>query len=264
MPAIAIYRALWRHRLMILVLTASAGVAAYLFTQMQPKIYEASALVRIQQGSQGSPEAYGSLSSLELGERLARTYSTIVETGSIRTRIQNILGGRISTNDISVSASPVGDVELLFISGRSESPRVAALVANAATTALGNFIKETGTLRDQLVVVDRATIPSEPILPRTKLTVALAVLVALMFNGMLALAREFFADRLPGLDEWNDRFGKPVIASVPVLHLVPYSTVEQSIPAIGERAAAGEPAVHHLTGPTRWSVSRPEVRVHGS
>jgi capsular polysaccharide biosynthesis protein len=263
MPAAGVYRALWRHRLMILVLTAAAGVAAYVFTQTQPKIYQASALVRIQQGGRGSAETFGSLSSLELGQRLARTYSMIVQTNSIRARVARMLAGRVPADDISISASPVGDVELLFISARSQDPQVAALVANTATTALRNFISETGTLQDQLVVVDRAPVPGAPILPRTTMTVALAVLVALLFNGALALAREFFADRLPGIDEWNERFGKPVLATVPVLQLVPYSMVERSIPELAEGTSSGELSTHTLTGPTRWSVDVPQVRRHG-
>lgn len=262
MPAADVYRALWRHRLMIIVLTALAGIAAYAFTRTQPNIYQADALIRIQQRASTPAEAYGSLSSLELGQRLAQTYARIVETRSMHERVANALEGRVSGGDISISANPVGDVELLFISARSENPRAAALVANATTVGLRRFIRETGTLRDQIVVVDTATTPTIPVSPRTKFTVAIALLFALLLNCALALARDFFADRLPNVDEWEERFGRPVLATVPTLNLKPASAVLLPKPEGSDRATMVL-ASESLSGPTRWSAPAPEVAGHG-
>lgn len=262
MPAADAYRSLWRHRLMIVLLTAIAGIAAYAFTRTQPTIYQADALVRIQQRASTPAEAYGSLGSLELGQRLAQTYARIVMTRSMHERVAEALEGRVPAGDISISANPVGDVELLSISARSENPRATALVANATTVGLRNFITETGTLRDQIVVVDRAAIPSVPVSPRVKFTVAVALLFALLFNFALALARDFFADPLPDVDEWEERFGRPVLATVPPLHLKDASAVLSPRPEL-----SGSPALvrsaETLAGPTRWSIGTPEVGSRG-
>jgi capsular polysaccharide biosynthesis protein len=258
MPAADVYRALWRHRLMIVLLTVLAGVAAYAFTQRQPKIYQADALVRIQQRASTPAEAYGSLSSLELGQRLAQTYARIVETRSMHERVTRALEGEVDPGDISISANPVGDVELLFISARSENPRAAALVANATTDGLRKFIKETGTLRDQIVVVDTATTPSIPVSPRVTFTVAIAVMFALLLNCALALGRDFFADRLPEMDEWEERFGRPVLATVPNLQLKPAMSVLLPKPEPSDRPAPVL-STDALSGPTRWSMPAPEV-----
>jgi capsular polysaccharide biosynthesis protein len=258
MPAADVYRALWRHRLMIVLLTVLAGVAAYAFTQRQPKIYQADALIRIQQRASTPAEAYGSLSSLELGQRLALTYARIVETRSMHERVTKALEGQVDPSDISISANPVGDVELLFISGRSENPRAAALVANATTVGLRRFIKDTGTLRDQIVVVDTATTPTVPVSPRVTFTVAIAVMFALLLNCALALGRNFFADRLPEIDEWEERFSRPVLATVPTLQLKPASSVLQPKPDPSEPPAPVL-STDALAGPTRWSMPAPEV-----
>jgi Capsular polysaccharide biosynthesis protein len=262
MPAADVYQALWRHRLMIVFLTLLAGIAAFLYTRTQPTIYEAGALVRIQQRASNIGET-GSLGSLELGQRLARTYAEIVKTHSMKVRVEDLLSGKVPGDAYSITASPVGDVELLSVRARSENPRFAALAANATTTALRSFITETGTLRDQIVVVDIAGTPGTPILPRAKMTIVFAVLVALLFNCALALAREFFADRLPGVDEWHERFGKPVLATVPTLNLVPHSTVVQSVPDLTESTSPTTLSTQSLSGPTRWSVNVPEVRTRG-
>jgi succinoglycan biosynthesis transport protein ExoP len=258
MPAADVYRTLWRHRFMILLLTAFAGAAAYAFTTTQPKIYQADALVRIQQRASTPAEAYGSLGSLELGQRLAQTYARIVQTNSMHDRVAKALEGKVSPGDVAISASPVGDVELLFISARSENPTVAALVANATTVGLREFIKETGTLRDQIVVVDSARAPSFPVFPRTKFTIAIAVLLALLFNCALALGRDFFADRLPEVDEWEQKFERPVLATVPALNLKTAASVLSPRPDLSEHSATVM-STEALSGPTRWSLGVPEV-----
>lgn len=259
MPAANIYRALWRHKVLIALLTLLAAAAAFLWTRTQPSIYEARALVRIQQRD-AEP---GSLSSLEVGERLARTYAEIVETRSIAQRVQSILRGQMQGERFSLSATPIGDVELLSVAARSESPRLAALAANATTRALREFIAETGTLRDQIVVVDQATVPDTPVLPRTKLTVALALLLALMLNGALALAREFFADRLPGVDEWPTRFRKPVLATVPPLELTSYTRIAELIANTSQVSRAAG-LVQAIGGSRRWSAGVSGVGIRGA
>ena len=254
MPAADVYRALWRHRLMIVLLTAVAGVAAYLFTTTQPQVYQASALIRIQQRA-APGDAFGSVSSLELGRQLARTYARIVTTGSMGDRVARTLAGKVPRDDIEITAEPVGDVELLWISARSESPQVAAVVANATIAALREFIAETGTLRDQIVLVDRARAPSVPVLPRTTFTVAMAVLLALLFNAAVALAREFFADRLPEIDEWDAKFGRPVLATVPNLSFKARPSAPATRP--GTRARGTVPraeTAEKVAAPSRWSV----------
>lgn len=258
MPAGDVYLALWRHRAMIVLLTALAGVAAYAYTRTQPTMYQADALVRIQQRATSPAEAYGSLGSLQLGERLAQTYARIVVTRSIHDRVAKALAGKVAPQDIAISASPVGNVELLYISDRSENPAAAALVANATTVALRNFVKETGTLRDQIVVIDSATAPSFPVLPRTKLTVVIALLFALLFNCALALARDFFADRLPGVDQWEDKFGRPVLATVPPLHLKGASAVLSPRPDLSEGSATPL-STAAMAGPSRWSIGPPRA-----
>jgi len=256
MPAVDVYRTLWRYRIMILVLTALAGIAAYGFTQTQPKIYQADALIRIQQ--RGAPaEVYGSLTSLELGQRLAQTYTRIVQTRTIHEQVAETLEGEVPSGDISISASPVGDLEMLSISARSERPRVAAAVANATTDSLRSYITESGTLRDQIVVIDDAAVPSVPVSPRTKFTVAIALLFALIFNCALALARGFFSDPLPEVDKWEEKFGRPVLATVPALQLKNPSAVLSPRPDLSEAPAIVR-STEALAGPTRWSVGVPE------
>ena len=255
MPAIDVYRALWRHRRLIAALTLLAAVAAYLYSSSQPKEYEATSLVRIQQTTATTDEAFGSVNSLELGELLAQTYAKIVTTRSMKTRVAAALGSDVPRDQISISATPLGGVALLEITGSSNNPRQAAAVANASATALKQFVTETGTLRDQIVVIDRATTPDSPVAPRPKTAVAIAVMLALLLNCALALVLEFFSDRLPAVDEFEERFSLPVLATVPGLVLRDAPTRARSA-----RAARPDPTPLPAASPAaRWRGAAAEA-----
>jgi capsular polysaccharide biosynthesis protein len=218
MVALDVYRAIWRRRYLIVFLTAIATATAWALASSQPKVYEATALVRIQQRIADPTDARDALS---VGERLARTYARIVSTRSIGERIFRQLDGRVPRHEISVSGDAERDVDLLYVTATASTPENAAAVANAAPFALRQLIAETGTLRDQIVTVDRAEAgrgaSSTPISPRPVRTAVLAFLIALIFNGSLALLIEFLSDRLPEVDDLESSMGKPVLGIVPEL-----------------------------------------------
>ena len=123
------------------------------------------------------------------------------------------------TGQIAIAASPVQRLDLLRISVRGPDPAEDAIVANAAPRALAAFIRQTGTLRDQIVPIDRAELPQTAVSPRMKLDLALAVLLGLIFNSALALVLELVGDRVRHPEELEDLFGLPVLATVPSVKL---------------------------------------------
>lgn len=215
MAAIDVYRALWRRRYLIIVLTAViTGIAWYLASK-QTKMYRATTLVRIQQSITDPTQAYGALA---VGEQLAQTYAQIVTAQSIQQRIYNELTGKVGRSDVNISASPVQNLALLHISDTSSDPNRAALVANQAPVALRRSIAGTqSNIKDQIVTINRADVPTAPVSPHPKQTALLALLVGLVFNGGLALVIEFLSDRLPDVEEIEKTVGKPVLGTIPAL-----------------------------------------------
>jgi receptor protein-tyrosine kinase len=210
-----VYRALWRHKYFIVILTAALVAAAWYFAKQQTPEYEASTLVRVQGRVADPADAVG---SLVLGERLAQTYANIVETREFDNRVEAQVAGRTgSTVAFDLSAEPVEDLELLWINARSSSPGTAAAAANAAPIALRGFIQETGTLREQIVTVEPAERPTDPVSPNMVLIVTLAVMLGLVLNAGLALLIELLSDRLPDAERLEETTGKPILAHIPVL-----------------------------------------------
>jgi capsular polysaccharide biosynthesis protein len=75
-------------------LTLVTGIVVWFLASLQPKVYEATALVRIQQKITTAGDAFG---SLEAGTRLAQTYARIVKTDAIDQRVAAALAGLRAT-----------------------------------------------------------------------------------------------------------------------------------------------------------------------
>jgi capsular polysaccharide biosynthesis protein len=251
-----VYRALWRHKLFIAVLTALLVGATWYVTSRQSRTYEASTLVRVQERG---PDAGDASAALVASQTLTQTYAKIIDSGALQAEIRRLIAtcsnpasaqppanprspgasscrwlrsrnlGRVSLRQFSeaeLSASPVEDLDLLSITSRSESPTRATVVASAAPVALRSFIRRTGSLSEQIVIAKPATMPTSPVSRQLPLKIAIALVLGLIFNGALALLIELFRDRLPESDELGQTLGYPVLATIPGLRLHPITAVE--------------------------------------
>jgi capsular polysaccharide biosynthesis protein len=231
-----VYRALWRHKLMIVALTAALGAAVWFYTSRQPRVYQAAVLVRVQPNVKTATDAYR---ALQTGQGLAETYARLTATTSVAREIQKQLKGEIKLNQIKISAKQVRTLDLITITARNRSRARAQQIANVAPKALFAFLQRGGTAGDHLIVVEPATLPRSPISPKPKLNVALAVILGLIFNGTLALLLHRLADPVGGPEELERLTGKPVLAEVPLLQLAPTGQK-------GDRAAHDERSPEQL------------------
>ncbi len=216
MNASEFYGALWRHKVFISVMTAVFVASALVLTLREQKIYQASSLVRVQQLISDPSQTLGVLAATS---QLAMTYGRIVETTTIAQKIATNSKGELPLDKVDghISGSPVQGLDMLTIAARSPDPLTAERIANAAPHALESFIRQTGTLRDQITLVQRADLPRAASSPNLKLNLALALLLGLIFNAALALAIDLISDRVGDADEFEKLTGVPVIASIPPL-----------------------------------------------
>ena len=213
-----VYRALWRHKVLILVLTAVFVGATWYVTSRVAKTYEASALVRIQQPITNAGDAFN---SLESSARLAQTYAKVINSGALNDPTRAALASKLPALRTSptLSASPVQDLDLVWISARSHDPTVAAVAANVAADQLHQFTSRTSTIGEQVLIIKKATAPTSPISPRVGFNLGLALVLGLIFNSALALLIEVFRDRMPDPEELGQSLGYPVLATIPTLQL---------------------------------------------
>jgi capsular polysaccharide biosynthesis protein len=208
-------------------MTAACVAVTWYVTSLQTPSYEASTLVRVQpRGSTGAD----TLATLQGSELLAHTYAEIIDSGGLDRQVRLIASQRIPADqqfDVDLTTNRPQDLGLIWISARNRKPVRAAIIANAVPEALRGFISSSGARRDQIVLVKPAAPPSSAVVPHTSLNVALALVLALIFNSALALLFEVFRDRLPESDELAQAVGYPVLTTVPSLRLRTVRAVEQ-------------------------------------
>jgi capsular polysaccharide biosynthesis protein len=212
-----VYRALWRHKFLILALTAICVAGTWYVTSLQEKTYKASTLVRVQQRG-----AANSFTSLDASVSIAQTYAEIISSGALNGPAKSSVKGRIPkplVDDVSLSANPVPDLSLIWISAEGRHPAGVAAIANAAPRALRDAARKYGTPGDQIVTVTRAGVPGAAISPDMTLNLVLALALGLLLNCGLVLIYEVLRDRLPDSDELEESVGHPVLASIPTLRL---------------------------------------------
>lgn len=243
-----VYRALWRHKFFIVLLTAVFVGATWYVASRETQEYEASTLVRVQERG---PRAGDAGAALQAAQTLAQTYAKLISSGALDDEIDALLvqcAGRTSdsrgsagatrppacrslgtssrlgpriVSGVKLTASPVEELDLLSITGRSENATSAMIAANAAPLALRTFIRGTGARSEQIVIAKQAETPSSPVSQQLLLKIAIALMLGLIFNGALALLIDVFRDRLPDPDELGPAVGQPVLATIPTLRLYP-------------------------------------------
>jgi capsular polysaccharide biosynthesis protein len=243
-----VYRALWRHKFFIVLLTAVFVGATWYVASRETREYEASTLVRVQERGPRSGDAGA---ALQAAQTLAQTYAKLISSGALEDEIDALLTqcarrapdsgrrdgsarprsctslgsssrlGPRSVSGVRLTASPVEELDLLSITGRSENATSATVAANAAPLALRTFIRRTGARSEQIVIAKQAQTPSSPVSQQLLLKIAIALMLGLIFNGALALLIDVFRDRLPDPDELGPAVGHPVLATIPTLRLYP-------------------------------------------
>jgi capsular polysaccharide biosynthesis protein len=245
-----VYRALWRHRFFIVVLTAVFVGAAWYVTTRQTRTYVATAFVRVQEGGPNAGDAAG---ALEAAKSVAQTYAKIIDSGALKAEINKLVVGRPArerVSEVTLSADAAQDLPLLTITARSRDPASATIVADAAPRALSSFIRRTGPRSEKIVALE--TRPSSPVSRHMALNLASALVVGLIFNSALALLIELFRDRLPKPEELGQAVGHPVLATIPTLRLSrvapPAASPEtDAVPEIEQSLAS--PPTPHVPGP---------------
>jgi capsular polysaccharide biosynthesis protein len=125
-----VYRALWRHKYFIVVLTAVFVAAALYATSQQARRYEASTLVRVQErGDTGN-------ASLVAAQTLAQTYATIIGSGALKGDIETFVAGCVSGKPSSLKGflPPVAPRRARTSSLKGSLPLTTPSVRRAAAT----------------------------------------------------------------------------------------------------------------------------------
>jgi capsular exopolysaccharide synthesis family protein len=208
-------RVFWQRKLLIVLVALAVIIPAFVATRYVTKQYEATATLGVTPKSSG-PEAITLFAILDqVVPFYAEAANSRTTLAAARARLGQPLG------DISIETFK--GTGLMKVKARSPSPRVAQLSAQTVAYILVRRANrgQVGTASYKLDVLDRASLPTTPVFPRTRLTLLVAALLGLGLGLAAALLRENLATKVETAEDLNAASGLPVFAEIPAETAVP-------------------------------------------
>lgn len=223
--------------LLVLGTIVAAGVSLLISRNTQP-IYEAAATVYIQPiNASGLP----STRDLEGTRDLAAQLTGLVTIRDNLAKVAENSGTSYTVPQLERKVSAHTSGSLLIVVAQDPNPTVAADLADTAATVLideyrtsqlvyisqfeallnqygvsdvGNIISAQVAALGGMRLIETASVPGQPIVPRTQLDAILAAMVGLVASGLLALGLERLDDRVRTATRLQEYVGLPLLGRV--------------------------------------------------
>ena len=211
-------RALWRHVVLIVLVTLLCGGAGLgLAYGVIPTKYQASALLYVNNSSISVGSTSISLSDLSASQTLVDTYIAILET---RLTLEEVLE-RLDLDYTyekflkMIEAEAVNHTEIFEVTVTSRDPEEAERIANTITAVLPDKIAQIVD-GSSVRIVDYAVVPEKRHSPSFKVCTLVGALAGMLLSCGIVVVRELLDDQIRGEDDLS-ACGLPVLAAVPDL-----------------------------------------------
>jgi capsular exopolysaccharide synthesis family protein len=247
-------RQAWRRRWILLAVIVAIPLAAYLITERQAKVYEASTLLKV------APQNIQVSNQLSFSTSGASETATIIKTTSVARLAARQLGQSPDTAGALLGAIGVNvegegtDAGFVKITARSNDPQQAAKIANAfaasisqtrtndaigqvdqsiatlskqesqgvnpaAQAQIAEQLQQLQTSRAQLnnttQVIEPAAAPSSPISPHPGRNAKVGFILALLIAAGLVPLLDAVDRRFREPEELEENFDAPLLGSIP-------------------------------------------------
>jgi succinoglycan biosynthesis transport protein ExoP len=201
-------RILWKGRLTVLAVFLATMAFGVAFALLTPKRYESTATIAFTPDASKGPA--DSLRPEDVSS-LLQTYASTAKSKSTVLQAEAILGHKLpGTLGTSIQVG----TGILELSDRAASPAAAVDAAVAASSAFLASLKGNGLVDAQ--IVDPPVADSTPVQPRPPLVLGVALFLGLAAGCMLAIALDYFHERVETADDVAE------VTDVPVLGHLPY------------------------------------------
>ena len=210
---------LWRHRLLFLLTSLLCVGAVVAVTLSLPKTYKSTATLYVGVGKEVD-EALAF--DTNIGEQLARTYTTLAANPNVADEVLSRLGDSTDRSELlsKVSFAPVERTQLLEISAEERTPEAAERLANTYAAVFAERVEEKfeqGETQSKVSINEPAAVPLQAAKPNPPLYIGLGTMLSLMVALGLVLLRARLDDRIRISAEEDHVLDRPVVARVPVM-----------------------------------------------
>ncbi|MCU1476741.1 MAG: hypothetical protein JWQ64_1434, partial [Subtercola sp.] len=224
-------RILRTHWVALVLLTVVGGTAAWGWSLMQTKVYQANSEGIVSLVSDNTIGA--TLASNTLAKSQATTFVGIGESRAVAQLVITQLGLKTTPEALvaSVTVTNVRDTPTLNVTARAASGQQAKDLADAWITGMTKQIanieaqsvaqgSSTSTVPAApitfLVPVESAVVPAQPVSPNVRQAIAIGAVLGLLIGLLYAAARNILDRRIRTAAAVEDRFGISVIGKLPV------------------------------------------------
>lgn len=208
---------LW-HRAWAILLTAilfGGAAFSYAFFVATP-MYQASALMYVNNSSISVGSTTVSLADLSASQSLVETYLVIMKTRLTLEEVIQRAKLNYSYEDLKemISASAVNETEIFQINVKSPDPVEAEVIANTLVEVLPDKIEE---IMDGSSVraVDYAVVPTQRSSPNITRYTALGLILGFIISCGVIVLLELLDDQVHNEDYLTQMYGLPVLAGIP-------------------------------------------------
>jgi receptor protein-tyrosine kinase len=197
---------LWRRKWTILGTTVALLAVAVVALRLVTPVYESTSTIAL------SPtDADQGLIFFGISDAVVPVYADAATSGQTLEEAESRIGDLAEINVQTFSGTPI-----IKINARDPDRVLAQQSAQAVTEVLLERAEEDiGISSLQLVQIDQPTIASDPVFPRTSLTIAVALLLGLALGIGLALLQENLTTKVATPEELGRVSGAPVYGEIP-------------------------------------------------
>lgn len=209
-----IWRKKWLIVLIIVFSIAISGVFSFFVLESE---YETFTTLMLRKPNSGMRygEAIG-YDDVLLNQRLVFTYGEIAKSRAVSNEVINNLGLNLTADQLKkkVKVSLVEDTEIIKIVVNYSDPEFATRIANETAEV---FIKNVVSMLmiENVQVIDKAELPTNPIKPRPILNMAIAGVLGVMISVFLVLLLEYIDNTIKTPSDVEKYLDLPVIGMIP-------------------------------------------------
>ena len=179
-------------------------------------VYEASTTLIVNKEVGDETTQITTTDDLNYVQKLALTYGEIIKSKTVITSTINKLNLDMTYEQLSsaISVTNVADTQIIKISVQNGSPTVAAQICNTIPqifeSEVKRIVKASGT-----EVIDKATIPTNPIKPNKKMNVLIAMVLGVMGSVFIIFLIEALNTKVKEPKDIEEKLGIPVFGVIP-------------------------------------------------
>ena len=212
-------KALWHRAWAIILAMILFGGAAFSYAYfLVTPLYQASALLYVNNSSLSVGSTEVDLSDLSAAQSLVSTYIVILKT---RTTLEQVIDEAdlpysYETLSGMIEAGAVNSTEVFSIEVTSPSPQEAEKIANTIARMLPDRISEIID-GSSARIVDYAVVPSRKASPSLSRYTLIGALLGALVSGGIIVLRVLFDEQIRDEDYIRETYDLPILAAVPDL-----------------------------------------------